>query len=99
MREPLAIRMRPTQIDEVVGQTHILNPDSLLYKMIQNDTLSSILLYGPPGTGKTTVIKELIKNKELADFIKEYCYKNNDCQCHSSNHTCRFSGNKCSCCW
>ena len=49
--------MRPTQIDEVVGQTHILNPDSLLYKMIQNDTLSSILLYGPPGTGKTLLAK------------------------------------------
>lgn len=67
MREPLAIRMRPTQIDEVVGQTHILNPDSLLYKMIQNDTLSSILLYGPPGTGKTT-IANVIAATTHADF-------------------------------
>lgn len=53
--EPLAMRMRPTKIDEIVGQSHILSPDSLLTKMIRDDMLSSIILYGPPGTGKTTI--------------------------------------------
>lgn len=53
--QPLAVRMRPTTIDEVVGQSHILSPESLLTKMIKNDMLSSIILYGPPGTGKTTI--------------------------------------------
>lgn len=53
--EPLAMRMRPRTVDEIVGQSHILNPDSLLYQMIENDTMYSIILYGPPGTGKTTI--------------------------------------------
>lgn len=53
--EPLAMRMRPTKIDEIVGQSHILSPNSLLTKMIRDDMLSSIILYGPPGTGKTTI--------------------------------------------
>lgn len=52
---PLAMRMRPETVDDIVGQSHILNSDSLLYKMIANDTMYSIILYGPPGTGKTTI--------------------------------------------
>lgn len=66
-RQPLALRMRPKTVDDVVGQSHILNPDSLLYKMIKNDTLSSVILYGPPGTGKTT-IAQVIANITSADF-------------------------------
>ncbi|MBE5944090.1 MAG: replication-associated recombination protein A [Lachnospiraceae bacterium] len=52
---PLAKRLRPTSIDEVVGQEHILGKDKLLYRAIKADKLGSIILYGPPGTGKTTL--------------------------------------------
>ena len=67
--QPLAMRMRPKTIDDIIGQQHILNKDALLYKMIKNDTLSSILLYGPPGTGKTT-IAQVIANTTNAEFEK-----------------------------
>lgn len=60
-RIPLADRMRPVTVDEIVGQKHILNQDSLLYKMIQNDKMTSIILYGPPGTGKTTIASVIAK--------------------------------------
>ena len=52
---PLASRMRPTTLDEVVGQEHIIGKDKLLYRAIRADKLSSIIFYGPPGTGKTTL--------------------------------------------
>ena len=52
---PLANRLRPTTLDEVVGQQHIIGKDKLLYRAIQADKLSSIIFYGPPGTGKTTL--------------------------------------------
>ena len=54
---PLASRLRPTTLEEVVGQRHILGKDKLLYRAIKADKLSSIILYGPPGTGKTTIAK------------------------------------------
>ena len=53
---PLAARMRPKTLDDVVGQEHILAPDKLLYRSIRADRLGSIILYGPPGTGKTSKI-------------------------------------------
>lgn len=62
--QPLAMRMRPDTVDEIVGQSHILNSDSLLYKMIANDTMYSILLYGPPGTGKTTIANVIAKTTQ-----------------------------------
>ena len=49
---PLAARLRPRTLDEVVGQQHIIGKDKLLYRAIQADKLSSIIFYGPPGTGK-----------------------------------------------
>ncbi len=52
---PLAKRLRPTTIDEVVGQKHIIGKDKLLYRAIQADKVSSVIFYGPPGTGKTTL--------------------------------------------
>lgn len=64
---PLAKRMRPSTIDEVVGQEHILGSDKLLYRAIKSDKLSSIILYGPPGTGKTTLAK-VIANTTSAVF-------------------------------
>lgn len=54
---PLAARLRPTTLDEFVGQEHIVGKDTLLYRAIKADKLSSIILYGPPGTGKTTLAK------------------------------------------
>ena len=54
---PLASRLRPTTLDEMVGQQHIIGKDKLLYRAIKADKLSSIILYGPPGTGKTTLAK------------------------------------------
>lgn len=54
---PLASRLRPVTLEEVVGQQHIIGKDKLLYRAIQADKLSSIIFYGPPGTGKTTLAK------------------------------------------
>ena len=64
---PLAQRMRPRNLDEVVGQRHIIGPDKLLYRAIKADKLSSIIFYGPPGTGKTTLAK-VIANTTSAYF-------------------------------
>ncbi|MFC7441375.1 AAA family ATPase [Laceyella putida] len=65
--EPLAARMRPRNLDEVVGQTHIIGRGKLLRRMIEADQLSSIILYGPPGTGKTT-LAHVIANHTSAFF-------------------------------
>ncbi len=66
---PLAARMRPTTLEEVVGQQHIIGKDKLLYRAIKADKLSSIILYGPPGTGKTTLAK-VIANTTSAEFVQ-----------------------------
>ena len=58
---PLASRMRPKTLDEVVGQQHIIGKDKLLYRAIKADKLSSVIFYGPPGTGKTTLAKSQIR--------------------------------------
>ena len=66
---PLAARMRPRTLDEVVGQQHIIAKDKLLYRAISADKLSSIIFYGPPGTGKTTLAK-VIANSTKAEFTQ-----------------------------
>lgn len=66
---PLAGRMRPLTLDEVVGQQHIIGKDKLLYRAIKADKLSSVIFYGPPGTGKTTLAK-VIANTTSADFMQ-----------------------------
>lgn len=66
---PLAARMRPTTLEEVVGQQHIIGKDKLLYRAIKADKLSSIIFYGPPGTGKTTLAK-VIANTTSAEFVQ-----------------------------
>lgn len=83
---PLASRMRPTTIDEVVGQEHILGPGKLLSRAIKADKLSSVIFYGPPGTGKTTLAKVIANTtksyfcqinatssgkKDMEDVVKE----------------------------
>lgn len=64
---PLASRMRPTTLDEVVGQKHIIGKGKLLYRAIKADKLGSVIFYGPPGTGKTTLAK-VIANTTSARF-------------------------------
>ena len=66
---PLASRLRPTALEEVVGQSHIIGKDKLLYRAIKADKLSSIIFYGPPGTGKTTLAK-VIANTTKAEFTQ-----------------------------
>ena len=66
---PLASRLRPKTLEEVVGQQHIIGKDKLLYRAIKADKLSSIIFYGPPGTGKTTLAK-VIANTTSANFTQ-----------------------------
>lgn len=66
---PLASRMRPATLDEVVGQEHIIGKDKLLYRAIQADKLGSVIFYGPPGTGKTTLAR-VIANTTSAEFTQ-----------------------------
>lgn len=64
---PLASRLRPSTLDEVVGQEHIIGKDKLLYRAIKADKLGSVIFYGPPGTGKTTLAK-VIANTTSSRF-------------------------------
>ena len=66
---PLAARLRPMTLDEVVGQEHIIGKDKLLYRAIKADKLSSVIFYGPPGTGKTTLAK-VIANTTSSEFMQ-----------------------------
>ena len=65
----LADRMRPTSLDEYIGQEHIIGPGKLLRRAIEADQVTSILLYGPPGCGKTT-LAHIISQKTQADFVR-----------------------------
>lgn len=66
---PLASRLRPSTLDEVVGQKHIIGKDKLLYRAIKADKLGSVIFYGPPGTGKTTLAR-VIANTTSARFTQ-----------------------------
>lgn len=66
---PLASRLRPTSLEEVVGQSHIIGKDKLLYRAIKADKISSVIFYGPPGTGKTTLAK-VIANTTSSVFTQ-----------------------------
>ena len=66
---PLASRLRPTKLEEVVGQQHIIGKDKLLYRAIKADKLQSVIFYGPPGTGKTTLAK-VIAQTTSAEFMQ-----------------------------
>jgi len=68
--EPLAARVRPRSLDQVVGQTHLLGEGKLLRRMIDADALTSVILHGPPGTGKTT-LAEVIAKATARRFIRE----------------------------
>ncbi|MCI7468844.1 MAG: AAA family ATPase, partial [Lachnospiraceae bacterium] len=64
---PLAARIRPETLDEIVGQEDIIGKDKMLYRAIKADKLSSVIFYGPPGTGKTTIAK-VIAHTTSSDF-------------------------------
>ena len=66
---PLASRLRPRTLEEVVGQQHIIGKDKMLYRAIKADKLGSVIFYGPPGTGKTTLAK-VIANTTSAEFTQ-----------------------------
>ena len=68
LSEPLAARLRPETIDEVVGQTHLLGPNRILRRIIEQDAVSSMIFWGPPGVGKTT-LAHVIANHTKAKFI------------------------------
>src|SRR5947209_14686453 len=67
--EPLAARMRPRTLDEIVGQEHLLGPGRLLRRSIEGDAISSMILWGPPGSGKTT-LAEVIARATRAHFVR-----------------------------
>ena len=69
LNQPLAYRMRPKKLDDFVGQEHVLGKDKILYRTIQADRLSSIILWGPPGCGKTSLAK-VISETTKYKFIK-----------------------------
>src|ERR1700742_3995245 len=62
---PLADRLRPQKLDEVVGQDHLLGPDGVLTRMLETRSLGSMVFWGPPGTGKTTVAPLLAQEPDL----------------------------------
>src|SRR5258708_16516210 len=66
--EPLAARMRPHTLDEIVGQEHLLGPERLLRRTIEKDNITSMILWGPPGSGKTT-LAEVISRQTHARFV------------------------------
>jgi putative ATPase len=69
MAQPLATRLRPAELEDIVGQSHLLSPGCALRKIIDSDKLSSAIFYGPPGTGKTT-LAEVIARKTNSPFRK-----------------------------
>ena len=58
MREPLAIKMRPKKIEDIIGQSHLLKEGQVLYNLIHNDFLVSMILYGKPGIGKQVLLQQ-----------------------------------------
>ncbi len=68
-KEPLAYRMRPEKIEDIVGQDHIIGKDKPLYRLIKSDKITSIILWGPPGCGKTTIAEVIAKTTDYR-FVK-----------------------------
>jgi putative ATPase len=74
--EPLAVRVRPRTLDNFIGQEHILGPDKLLRRLIESDSITSVILYGPPGCGKTTLAL-IISEKTDSHFERINAASNN----------------------
>ena len=67
--QPLAAKMRPQNLEEYVGQKHLLGEGKVLRRLIENDQISSMIFWGPPGVGKTTLAK-VIAHRTKAEFIE-----------------------------
>ena len=63
--EPLAARMRPRTLDEVIGQEHLLAPGRMLRRSIEGDHIPSMILWGPPGSGKTTLAEVIVRSTQI----------------------------------
>ena len=68
VNQPLASRLRPRDLDEFVGQTHLIGEGKILRRLIENDNITSLIFWGPPGVGKTT-LASIIANKTHSTFI------------------------------
>lgn len=66
MQKPLAYRMRPKKIDEIVGQQDLVGPGKIIQRMVHAKILSSMILYGPPGTGKTSIASAIAGSTKYA---------------------------------
>lgn len=66
MNQPLAFRMRPTNIDQIVGQTHLVGEGKIIRRMVESKMLSSMILYGPPGIGKTSIASAIAGSTKYA---------------------------------
>ncbi|WP_334328898.1 replication-associated recombination protein A [Companilactobacillus sp. HBUAS59699] len=66
MQKPLAYRMRPTSIDDIVGQQHLVGPNKIIRRMVNAKMLSSMILYGPPGIGKTSIASAIAGSTKYA---------------------------------
>lgn len=64
--KPLAYRMRPRTIDEIIGQEHLVSEGKIIYRMVQAKQLSSMILYGPPGIGKTSIASAIAGSTKYA---------------------------------
>lgn len=66
MQQPLAYRMRPTKLEDIVGQQHLVGPGKIISRMVTAKMLSSMILYGPPGTGKTSIASAIAGSTKYA---------------------------------
>src|SRR5690625_4570428 len=76
LNRPLAARMRPRNLSEVIGQRHLLREDGLLHKLIRTDRFGSLLFYGPPGCGKTS-LAQVIANETRGHFVRVNAVQSN----------------------